>query len=116
MNNVWSPNVTLLRPVYPRGRERSSTQAVEQFHQRAHEPRAGEEEVRECPLGGQRPTTRRRNAKTRRPTGAPPTEPTWYEERTVARSAPFVERLAYTRSQAAEALGLSRSTFIRRVL
>lgn len=28
----------------------------------------------------------------------------------------YVERLAYTRSQAAEALGLSRSTFIRRVL
>jgi hypothetical protein len=27
-----------------------------------------------------------------------------------------VERLAYTRSQAAEALGISRSTFIRRVL
>ena len=27
-----------------------------------------------------------------------------------------VERLAYTRSQAAEALGVSRSTFIRRVL
>jgi hypothetical protein len=30
--------------------------------------------------------------------------------------APRVERLAYTRSQAAEALGISRSTFIRRVL
>ena len=28
----------------------------------------------------------------------------------------IVERLAYTRSQAAEALGLSRSTFVRRVL
>jgi len=34
----------------------------------------------------------------------------------VIRQAPFVERLAYTRSQAAEALGVSRSTFIRRVL
>jgi hypothetical protein len=30
--------------------------------------------------------------------------------------APFVERLAYTRTQAAEALGLTRSSFIRRVL
>ena len=30
--------------------------------------------------------------------------------------ASYVERLAYTRSQAAEAIGLSRSTFIRRVL
>ncbi len=37
-------------------------------------------------------------------------------ERAVTREAPFVERLAYTRSQAAEALGLSRSTFTRRVL
>ena len=34
----------------------------------------------------------------------------------VIRPAPRVERLAYTRSQAAEALGVSRSTFIRRVL
>src|SRR6516164_7433329 len=34
----------------------------------------------------------------------------------VVREAAFVERLAYTRSQAAEALGISRSTFIRRVL
>ena len=35
---------------------------------------------------------------------------------TVSRPARRVERLAYTRSQAAEALGISRSTFIRRVL
>jgi hypothetical protein len=42
--------------------------------------------------------------------------PTLAEPRTVIRSAPRVERLAYTRSQAAEALGISRSTFIRRVL
>ena len=34
----------------------------------------------------------------------------------VTRQALTVERLVYTRSQAAEALGLSRSTFIRRVL
>jgi hypothetical protein len=32
------------------------------------------------------------------------------------RGAPFVVRLAYTRSEAAEALGISRSTLIRRVL
>lgn len=34
----------------------------------------------------------------------------------VVREATRVERLAYTRAQAAEALGISRSTFIRRVL
>jgi hypothetical protein len=34
----------------------------------------------------------------------------------VVREASRVERLAYTRSQAAEALGIGRSTFIRRVL
>ena len=32
------------------------------------------------------------------------------------READYVERLAYTRTQAAEALGVSRSTFLRRVL
>jgi recombinase len=37
-------------------------------------------------------------------------------QRVVVREAPFVVRLAYTRTQAAEALGISRSTFIRRVL
>jgi DNA invertase Pin-like site-specific DNA recombinase len=36
--------------------------------------------------------------------------------RVVVREASHVERLAYTRSQAAQALGVSRSTFIRRVL
>ena len=36
--------------------------------------------------------------------------------RVVVHSAPVVVRLAYTRGQAAEALGISRSTFIRRVL
>jgi hypothetical protein len=35
---------------------------------------------------------------------------------TVVREATRVERLAYTRTQAAEALGISRSTFNRRVL
>jgi hypothetical protein len=34
----------------------------------------------------------------------------------VAREATRVERLAYTRTQAAEALGVSRSTFDRRIL
>lgn len=34
----------------------------------------------------------------------------------IVREATRVERLAYTRTQAAEALGVSRSTFIRRVL
>jgi hypothetical protein len=36
--------------------------------------------------------------------------------RPVVREATYVERLAYTRSQAADALGISRSTLIRRVL
>ena len=36
--------------------------------------------------------------------------------RVVVREARYVERLAYTRSQAARALGISRSTFTRRVL
>jgi hypothetical protein len=35
---------------------------------------------------------------------------------TIVRAATRVERLAYTRTQAAEALGISRSTFNRRVL
>jgi transcriptional regulator of acetoin/glycerol metabolism len=34
----------------------------------------------------------------------------------ITRGAPDVERLAYTPRQAAEALGVSRSTFYRRVL
>jgi Recombinase/Bacterial regulatory protein, Fis family len=42
--------------------------------------------------------------------------PTVAEPPPVIRPAPRVERLAYTRSQAAEALGVSRSTLIRRVL
>jgi hypothetical protein len=53
---------------------------------------------------------RRRSEKVRRHT--PPSG----EAREVIREARFVERLAYTRSQAAEALGVSRSTFIKRVL
>jgi hypothetical protein len=45
-----------------------------------------------------------------------PTSPKAGEPRTFLRPAPQVERLTYTRSQAAEALGISRSTFIRRVI
>jgi hypothetical protein len=44
------------------------------------------------------------------------TSQTAAEPPTVIRLASRVERLAYTRSQAAEALGMSRSTLIRRVL
>jgi Recombinase len=38
------------------------------------------------------------------------------QPQTIVRRAERVERLAYTRSQAAQALGISRSTFIRRIL
>jgi hypothetical protein len=38
------------------------------------------------------------------------------EPSSVIRRATRIERLAYTRGQAAEALGVSRSTFVRRVL
>ena len=59
---------------------------------------------------------RRRIVKTLPRVVAPGVEPGWPAERVVIRQASNVERLAYTRRQAAEALGLSRSTFIRRVL
>ncbi len=55
---------------------------------------------------------RHRTEKARRhasPTGAHP-------QREIIREASRVERLAYTRTQAAQALGISRSTFNRRVL
>jgi DNA invertase Pin-like site-specific DNA recombinase len=64
----------------------------------------------------------RRAEKARRHTppllSAEPTYPPAAESsaRAVVREASQVERLAYTRSQAAQALGISRSTFIRRVL
>lgn len=51
---------------------------------------------------------RRRHAEP--PTGAAVAPPL------VAREATRVERLVYTRTQAAEALGVSRSTFNRRIL
>ena len=59
---------------------------------------------------------RHRIAKTPPPAAVPRAEPGWPAKRAATRQAPFVERLAYTRSQAADALGLSRSTFTRRVL
>ena len=59
---------------------------------------------------------RRRIPKTPRRAVPQSVEPGWPPEHFVTREAPIIERLAYTRSQAAEALGLSRSTFIRRVL
>ena len=55
---------------------------------------------------------RRRSEKARRHEPAKPVSTTIE----VVREATRVERLAYTRTQAAEALGVSRSTFDRRVL
>lgn len=57
--------------------------------------------------------SRRRSEKVRR--HASPTRG-WDVSRVVVREATYVERLAYTRTQAAAALGISRSTFVRRVL
>jgi hypothetical protein len=54
---------------------------------------------------------RRRADKVRRHVASPSNE-----ARVVVREVEYVERLAYTRSQAAEALGVGRSTFVRRVL
>lgn len=56
----------------------------------------------------------RRAAKVRRHTPPPSAAPTG--QRTFLRVADRVQRLAYTRTQAAEALGISRSTFDRRIL
>lgn len=55
---------------------------------------------------------RRRNRTARRPAAPKPTAP----PAAIVREATRVERLVYSRSQAAEALGVSRSTFDRRVL
>lgn len=57
---------------------------------------------------------RRRTAKAQRQ--APPLHRAPAPPREIVREAIRVERLAYTRTQAAEALGISRSTFNRRVL
>jgi hypothetical protein len=56
---------------------------------------------------------RRRAEKTRRHAPAPIEPDAW---RVVVREADHVERLAYTQAQAAEALGISRSTLARRVI
>jgi len=56
---------------------------------------------------------RRRTEKARRHS---PPAPTAVAPPLIAREATRVERLAYTRTQAAEALGVSRSTFDRRIL
>jgi hypothetical protein len=57
---------------------------------------------------------RRRNEKAQR--HAPPPSRPVPAAPAIVREATRVERLAYTRTQAAEALGISRSTFNRRVL
>lgn len=56
---------------------------------------------------------RRSAAKARRQLQSVPVAPA---PRAIVRQADRVERLAYTRTQAAEALGISRSTFNRRIL
>ena len=67
-----------------------------------------------CKLFGMsRRRQRRRSAEAKREA---PRAPDPFAERVVAREAPRVVRLAYTRRQAAEALGISSSTFNRRVL
>jgi hypothetical protein len=57
---------------------------------------------------------RRRGEKAKR--HAPPAARPYTPAATVVRVAPQVEQIAYTRTQAAQALGLSRTTFGRRVL
>ena len=69
-----------------------------------------------CTVSGWRSVAHAAELPRRHPCRRATVEPGRPAERAVTREAPFVERLAYTRSQAAEALGLSRSTFSRRVL
>jgi recombinase len=57
---------------------------------------------------------RRRSEKAQRHAQPPPKLPA--TPRAIVREATRVKRLAYTRTQAAEALGVSRSTFNRRIL
>ena len=57
---------------------------------------------------------RRRTEKTQR--HSQPVEELFAKPKVVVRQAPRVERLAYSRQHAAQALGISRSTFNRRVL
>lgn len=58
---------------------------------------------------------RRHLPSTRGPSSPVPQSPQFAPPRVVVREASYVERLAYTRSQAAQALGISRST-LRRLL
>ena len=59
---------------------------------------------------------RRKNAKPQRRTPPPQGASAAAAPQAIVREATRAERLAYTRAQAAEALGISRSTFTRRVL
>jgi hypothetical protein len=59
---------------------------------------------------------RQRHKSERAKRHAPPAATPRSPAATVVRVAPQVEQLAYTRTQAAKALGLSRTTFSRRVL
>lgn len=59
---------------------------------------------------------RRKNEKAQRHAPSPPPRPGTTQPTAIVRGAARVERLAYTRTQAAEALAISRSTFNRRVL
>ena len=64
--------------------------------------------------------SKRRPRRTCRPripaTPRPPVTSSCAARKPIVQQAARVERLAYTRSQAAQALGVSRSTFLRRVL
>jgi hypothetical protein len=59
---------------------------------------------------------RRLKRRANKPHRPPPAFDVATKKQVVVREATRVERLAYTRTQAAEALGVSRSTFDRRVL
>ena len=59
---------------------------------------------------------RRRRRQTEKPKRPVPPEVAAFAELAVVRQATRVKRLAYTRTQAAQALGISTSTFERRIL
>ena len=59
---------------------------------------------------------RRRRRQTEKPKRAEPPEVAAFAELAVFRQATRVKRLAYTRTQAAQTLGISTSTFERRIL
>src|SRR6478752_8011899 len=68
--------------------------------------------VSECRDGAPAATCPQRVPATPRPSPSPPA----VQLQPIVQQAARVERLAYTRSEAAQALGVSRSTFLRRVL